>query len=128
MSKKRQSKPESRQPREISPEEVEKRKKAIFDAMSPRRQKHILKRGYEKWEPFAEPKDPIDLRKDKTNRTTQTLVREFLQSSSAAEHSNAYGQGVLDICLGIINDDERFKGMYDFSCWYRELLKREAEE
>ena len=51
---------------EFSPEEAEKRKRAVFESMSPRRQKHILKKGYEKWDPFAEPKDPIDIRKDKT--------------------------------------------------------------
>ena len=54
----------------------------VFDSMSDRRQKHILKRGYDKWDPFEEPKHPIDIRKDKTKRTTQTLVREFLQSST----------------------------------------------
>jgi hypothetical protein len=58
-----------------SAEEAEKRKKAIFDSMSPRRQKHILRKGYAKWDPFQEPKDPIDIRKDKTRRTTQMLVR-----------------------------------------------------
>jgi hypothetical protein len=94
--------------------------------MSPRRQKHILKIGYEKWNPFQEPKDPIDIRKDKTKRTTQMLVREFLQARSSQEYSNAYGGGVLEICLGIINDDDRYKGMYDFSVWYYELLKREG--
>ena len=112
----------------ISPEEEEKRKKAIFESMSPRRQKHILKKGYEKWEPFQAPKDPIDIRKDKTKRTTQMLVREFLQTRSFQEYSNAYGAGVFEICLGIINDDDRYKGMYDFSVWYHELLKREGHE
>ncbi len=112
----------------ISQEEEKKRKKAIFDSMSPRRQKHILKKGYEKWDPFQEPKDPIDIRKDKTKRTTQTLVREFLQTRSFQEYSNAYGGGVLEICLGIINDDDRYKGMFEFSVWYHELLKREGYE
>ena len=109
---------------EFAPEEVAERKKAIFNAMSPRRQAHILKRGYDEWEPFAEPKDPIDIRKDQTNRTTQSLVREFLQSRPLESYSNAYGQGVLDLCLGLINEDDRYKGMYEFSCWYQELLKR----
>ena len=113
-------------PEALEPEDVAKRKQAIFDAMSPRRQKYILRKGYEKWEPFAEPKDPIDLRKDKTNRTTQGLVREFLQSRGATGYSNAYAQGVLDICLGMINEDERYQGMYAFSCWYQELLQREG--
>ena len=112
---------------EFSPEEVEKRKRAVFDGMSPRRQKHILKKGYDKWDPFEEPKDPIDIRRDKTKRTTQMLVREFLQSCSVEEYSNAYGRGVLEMALGIVNEDDYFQGMYEFSCWYRDLLKKEGQ-
>ena len=113
---------------EFSPEEAESRKKAVFDSMAPRRQKHILKKGYDKWDPFEEPKDPIDIRKDKTKRTTQMLVREFLQSRSSGEYSNAYGRGVLEMALGIINDDERFIGMYDFARWHQELLRKEGHQ
>ena len=112
----------------ISPKEEEKRKRAIFESMSPRRQKHILKKGYEKWNPFLEPKDPIDIRKDKTKRTTQQLVREFLQTKSSEDYSNAYGGGVFEMCLGIVNDDDKYKGMLEFSIWYQELLKREGTE
>jgi hypothetical protein len=108
--------------------EVEFRKKAIFDKMSSRRQKHILKRGYDKWDPFEEPKDPIDIRKDQSNRTTKMLVREFLQQRSSEEYSNAYGRGVLEMAIGIINNDERFLGMYEFVCWHQELLKKEGIE
>ena len=111
---------------EFSPEEVESRKKAVFDCMAPRRQKHILKKGYDKWDPFEEPKDPIDIRKDKTKRTTQMLVREFLQSRGSEGYSNAYGRGVLEMALGIVNDDERFIGMYDFTRWHQELLRKEG--
>jgi hypothetical protein len=114
--------------KKISPEEEEIRKKAIFESMSPRRQKHILKKGYENWEPFQEPKDPIDIRKDKTKRTTQSLVREFLQTKSFEEYSNAYGRGVFELCLGLINNDDRYRGMFEFSVWYQELLKREGHE
>lgn len=109
----------------LSPEE-EARKKAIFDSMSPRRRKFIQKKGYAGWDPFEEPKDPIDIRKDKTKRTTQALVREFLQTHTPENYSNAYGRGVLDLCLGLINGDDRYRGMYEFSCWYAELLKREG--
>lgn len=105
---------------------AEERKKAIFDAMSARNQKAILKRGYDKWDPFQEPKDPIDIRKDPSKRTTQMLVREFLQSQSTEEYSPAYGRGVLEIALGIVNGEDRFRGMYEFSCWYRELLIKEG--
>jgi len=113
---------------EFSAKEVETRKKAIFDAMSPRGQKRILKIGYDKWDPFQEPKDPIDIRKDKSKRTTQQLVREFLQSRQLEDYSSAYGRGVLEIALGIVNDDERFVGMYEFSCWYNDLLMKEGVE
>jgi hypothetical protein len=113
---------------EFSPQEVEDRKKAVFDSMSSRRQKHILKKGYDKWDPFQEPKDPIDIRKDKTKRTTQMLVREFLQSRDAEGYSNAYGRGVLEMAVGIINDDDRFLGMYEFVRWHQELLKKEGHE
>lgn len=111
---------------EFSPEEAEKRKRAVFESMSPRRQKQILKKGYEQWDPFEEPKDPIDIRKDKTRRTTQMLVREFLQSRTSENYSNAYGRGVLEIALGIVNEDDYFRGMYEFACWYRELLQKEG--
>jgi hypothetical protein len=111
---------------EVSPEEEEKRKKGIFDCMSPRRQKHILKKGYDEWDPFQLPKDPIDIRKDKTKRTTQMLVREFLQTRPAEDYSNEFGKGVLDLCIGIINDDDSSRGMYEFSIWYHELLKKEG--
>ncbi len=108
--------------------EAENRKRAIFESMSPRRQKYILKKGYEKWDPFEEPKEPIDLRRDKTRRTSQMLIREFLQTRSAEEYSNEYGRGAFEICMGIINGDERYRGMYEFACWYRDLLKREGHE
>ena len=107
-----------------SPEE-EKRKRAIFEGMSPKRQKHILKKGYDDWNPFLEPKDPIDIRQDKTQRTTQMLVREFLQSQNHENYSNDFGRGVLEICLGIVNGDERYRGMFEFSLWYHKLLKKD---
>lgn len=106
---------------------AEEKKKAVFDAMSPRRQKHIMnKTGYEKWDPFEEPKDPIDIRKDKSKRTSQTLVREFLHTCPMEDYSNSYGRGVLEMAIGIVNDDDRFIGMYEFVLWHQELLKKEG--
>jgi hypothetical protein len=106
----------------------ENKKRAIFESMSLRRREHILKKGYEKWDPFEEPKDPIDIRKDRTRRTTAMLVREFLQTRKHFQYSNEYGRGVLEIALGIVNQEDRFRGMYEFSCWYQELLKKEGHE
>ena len=112
---------------EFSPEEAEERKKAVFDSMSPRRQKHVLNKiGYDKWDPFEEPKDPIEIRRDPTKRTSQQLVREFLQTRPMEGYSNAYGRGVLEMCLGIINNDERYVAMLEFASWYNALLEREG--
>jgi hypothetical protein len=113
---------------EFSFEEAEQRKKAVFDSMSPRRQRHILRKGYERWDPFEEPKDPIDIRKDKTKRTTQQLVREFLQSRPGDAQNHAYNRGVLEMALGIVNGDDRFRGMFEFSCWYQALMQKEGTE
>ncbi len=109
-------------------QQKEDKKKAIFDAMGKRGQKQILKKGYKDWNPFQEPKDPIDIRKDKTKRTSQVLIREFLTQLDHDNYSNTVAQGALEMCLGIINDDEKIKGMYDFACWYKELLEKEGHD
>jgi hypothetical protein len=114
--------------RKLSPED-EERKKFIFDSMSPRRQKHILmKEGYENWDPFVEPQDPIDMRTEKSHRTAIQLAREFLATWDESQYSNEFGRGVWDICVGLVNDDERYKGMYEFSCWYQDFLKKQGLE
>jgi hypothetical protein len=113
---------------DIRDSEKEIRKKAIFDSMSPRRQRQIMKKGFDSWDPFIEPKDPIDIRRDKTNRTSIALVRDFLHSRDLEEYSNEYGRGVFDICFGLINDQDRYLAMYEFSVWYHSLLKEEGYE
>ena len=104
----------------------EDKKKAVFDLMSPKRQKHIKEKvGYDKWDPFEKPKDPIDIRRDKSNRTSQMLVREFLHTRTMEQYSNNYGRGVLDMAIGLINDDDRYIAMYEFALWYSDLIKQE---
>ncbi len=111
---------------DFTPEEIEDKKKAIFGAMGKRGQAQILKKGYEKWNPFAEPKDPIDIRKDKTKRTSQVLIREFLAQVDHDEYNNSFAQGAFEMCLGIINEEEKIRGMFEFACWYEGLLKKEG--
>jgi len=107
------------------PNEEEIRKKAVFSGMSPKRQKQILNKGYEKWDPFTPPKDPIDLKGGMLEKNTYELIREFFQSRSTECYGKEYGKGALDICLGIMNKEERFLGMFDFICWYQDRLRRE---
>jgi hypothetical protein len=111
---------------DFTPEEVAARKQAIFDNMSSKAQKRIHKLGFDKWDPFEAPKDPIDIRRDKSKRTTKMLVREFLQSLPLENYSNSYGRGVLEMAVGIVNEDDRFIGMYEFAIWHRALLQKEG--
>ncbi len=106
-------------------EEIEVKKKEIFDSMGPRNQKRIMKAGYEEWNPFEKPKDPIDIRVDKTQRTTQQLIREFLQNCPDEDYDNSYAQGALELALGIMNENFKYKGMFEFACWYKNLLIKE---
>lgn len=112
----------------LSSKEIAAKKKAIFDTMGKRGQKQIMKKGYDKWDPFQEPKDPIDIRKDKTKRTSQVLIREFLSMVDHDDYSNTYAQGALEMCLGIINGEERIRGMFDFAIWYKDLLTKEGHD
>lgn len=111
----------------FTPDEVEKRKKVIFDSMGKRGQKQILKNGYDEWDPFEEPYEPVDIRVDVTQRTSQELIRAFLQSVEHDGYSNEYGEGAFEVCLGIINGKEKHKGIYDFCVWYSNQLEAEGK-
>ena len=101
-------------------------KRAIYERMSARGKKYVDAMGFDTWDPFQEPKEPLDIRKDVTKRTTQQLVRRFLQEQAPEGAGNLYGQGVLDAALGIVNKDEKIRGVFEFCLWYDRLLRREG--
>ncbi|MFQ5484966.1 MAG: hypothetical protein ACE5DO_06500 [Desulfobacterales bacterium] len=107
--------------------EEEKRKKAIFEGMSARSRKKILYKGYDNWDPFLRPKDPIDIRLNQERHTALEIVKEFLQTRTDDACNNVYRQGVWEICTGIINGNDRYLAMYEFSCWYQDLLKKSEQ-
>ncbi|MEE4608382.1 MAG: hypothetical protein V2L15_05790 [Desulfobacteraceae bacterium] len=111
---------------EYSSEEQAARKRAVIEAMSPRRRRRIEKRGYETWDPFQAPKDPIEIRRDVTQRTSGQLAQAFLASADRENRSDAYHQGVLEMAMGLIRGDDRVVAMYEFSCWYKTLLALEG--
>ena len=118
----------------LTPEE-EKRKKAIFDAMSPRGQKRILKRGYEEWDPFMMPKEPLayKLRQEaKGEKVTldsgHELHERYFAERRITDYSPEYVKGVLEISQGLFRDQDRYQGMYDFSCWYEKWQKRQENK
>lgn len=108
----------------LTPEE-EAQKRAIYDKLSARQRKYVDRQGYDVWDPFMKPNDPMDIRQDPTKRTTQELMSDFLQSRNfTGRYSTAYASGAWELALGLINNHERFQGMYDFSVWYHDQLKQ----
>lgn len=112
----------------FSDEEVAEKKKAIFDSMGKRGQQKILKDGYDAWDPFAEPKDPIDIRTEGTRRTAHDLIQEFMRTRTHESFATPYGKAAFEMALGIVNHDDKVRGFYDFALWYRDLLLSEGKD
>lgn len=110
----------------FSREDVDARKKAIFEKMSKRGQRRIMKMGFDQWDPFQAPKDPIDIRRDPTRRTAKMLLEDFYNSRSTQDFSLEYGQAILEVALGMVNQEDRARAIFDFCCWYRDLLEKEG--
>ncbi len=119
-------------PRELTADE-ERLKRDLYEKIPPRRRKFIDRIGYENWDPFPEPNDPIEIRTDVTKRTAQQLLQEFIreknceaQLSGEAGLSEAFIQGAMEASVGVVNKQEKFLGTYAFAAWYHELLKKEG--
>ncbi len=118
----------------LTPEE-EKKKKAIFDAMSPRGQKHILKKGYGEWDPFMKPKEPLGykLRQEAKGEkisleSGHELYERFFAERKITDYSAEYVKGVLEISQGLFRDLDSYRGMYDFSRWYEKWQERQENK
>ena len=113
----------------MTPEE-EKKKRELFDSMSPRSQKRIMKKGYDKWDPFQAPKEPPFFNEEERKKIQQARQRlqRFLQEKSLENPQEplpaAYVQGASDICFGLQKKDELFQGMFDYCRW---LIKLQAD-
>ncbi len=108
--------------------EQEERKRGIYESMNVRQKKYVDRLGYDTWDPFQKPNDPLDMKVDISNRTTQQLFREFLYSIGDVVVSNEYRKGVLDCALGIISQDDRYVGIFEFCIWYHQLITRGGAE
>ena len=122
----------SEKPRQLTPEE-EKLKRDLYEKIPPRRRRFIDRIGYDNWDPFPEPNDPIEIRTDVTKRTARQLLEEFMRDKNcevqlAGEDppSEAFIQGALEAAIGIINRQDKSLGCYEFAAWYQKLLKKEG--
>jgi hypothetical protein len=107
-------------------QEREERKKAIFDGMSPRGQKRILRIGYENWDPFQEPKDPRELIFSSSSVKATALVAEFYRLHGGQEESVALHKELFDLCRGLIGGESRARVIVDFCCWCKDKVERQA--
>ena len=108
-------------------EEEERQKRAIYEKMNPRRRKFIDKIGYEVWNPFQAPKDPLDIRKDRTGRDIRDLLRQFMSAAKGDDKGDDWKRGARECALGIIKKDEKFQGIFDFCLWYSRVLEKEDQ-
>jgi hypothetical protein len=112
---------------DLPPEEREALKRAIYEKISPRRRKFIDRMGYDEWDPFQEPFDPIDIRKDKTGFTAQQLADAFIRSQDAPPPPQIV-QAVREFSITLVANPERVRGVYDFCVWYNEHLKKSGKD
>jgi hypothetical protein len=115
---------DQRAERVFTPEE-EEQKRHFYEHISPRRRRFVDRIGYENWDPFAAPKEPMDLRTDISRRTVQELVQDFMKTAVGRMHGGEYARGATDCAVGIVAGDEKYRGVLDFCVWYHEMLQKE---
>ena len=101
-------------------------KRQIYEQMKPGRRKFVDKLGFEQWDPFQAPKDPLDIRRDLTNRTLPELLAAFMKDHPGKGKSSAWNNGVRECALGIILRDEKYQAIFDFCHWYYKPLEKEG--
>lgn len=118
---------EDDKPTELTAEQ-EELKRNIYAQMSPRRRKFVDRIGYENWDPFQAPKEPLDIRREKTGRTLQELVRDFMRDAAFESHDDAWKKGACECALGVFRKDEKYLGILAFCLWYQRELKKMEEK
>lgn len=111
-----------------SASEFEAQKRKIYEKMNPRRRKFVDRIGYENWDPFQEPKHPIETRRERSGRTAHQLMRDFQASLRGREMSSEFNRGALECAMGVVNNEERVAGCIAFCAWYADLLRKEGAD
>jgi hypothetical protein len=102
-----------------NPEEKERRKRAIFDAMGKRGQKWVMRLGWENWDPFQEPKDPRERVRSTAAAKARAAVKEYGETRKEADELRRHYHEVFELCRGAFNNDPRALLIVDFCAWFR---------
>jgi hypothetical protein len=115
--------------------EEERKKREIFESMSPRRQQRILKKGYDKWDPFLAPKEPPFYRQREMEGPTEAalqleafLLQEGGEGGRQGGLPSDYVQGAREICFGLAKGEERYQGMLDFCRWLEKVRGQSSDQ
>jgi len=107
----------------------EEAKRVMYEKLSARRKRFIDRIGYDTWDPFPEPFDPIDIRKDQSGMTVDQMVNNFLRlRASQVKIGPAYQKGVYDMAMGCMQRDDRYRGMIEFAAWYLDHLRQQGKD
>ena len=109
----------------LTPEE-EKKKRELFDGLSLKAQQRILKRGYDNWDPFQEPKDPRERIFSSASLNAGALVKEFLQVHSAEQESQVVFKDLFELCRGLLQGEARAQLILEFCKWYQTRIARSS--
>ncbi|XPV77129.1 MAG: hypothetical protein ACNI27_04190 [Desulfovibrio sp.] len=111
----------------LTPEEVEEQKREIYEKMAPRRRKFIDRIGYDEWDPFQLPFDPIDLRQEATGLTSHQLTNQFLHEMGADNIGPDYENAIAEFGVMLVMNFEKVRPIYDFCNWYAGYLERKGK-
>lgn len=107
--------------------QMEEQKRAIYEKMNPRRRKFVDRMGYDKWDPFAKPFDPIDIRTDATGHTAHELTRLFMKSMEA-QPNDEYLEAVNEFNVMLVMNFEKVRPLYEYCLWYQKLCRERGVE
>ncbi|WP_338325276.1 hypothetical protein [Pseudodesulfovibrio senegalensis] len=107
--------------------QMEEQKRVIYEKMNPRRRKFVDRMGYDKWDPFAKPFDPIDIRTDATGHTAHELTRLFMKSMEA-QPNDEYLEAVNEFNVMLVMNFEKVRPLYEYCLWYQKLCRERGVE
>lgn len=108
---------------ELTVEQIEERKKYMYEKMSKRRRKFVDRVGYEKWDPFQAPFDPIDIRQDRTGHTSDHLTQLYVRESGQNKNQE-YLDAVSEFNVMLVMNFEKVRPVFEYCLWYADLLKK----
>lgn len=105
-----------------TPAQVEEQKRAMYEGLSPRRRRFVDRIGYENWDPYQAPFDPIDIRTDVMGMSTHDLLNRYFKSLPEMPDPD-YMQTLSEFMVMLVMNIEKVRPILEFSDWYNARLK-----